>query len=342
MIENDSLFTFIVSRSILGIQILQVTLKHCIMSLTQRCLTEIPYLVNNNYPVNNDSKLITWLMNDIATCKQQDVDEKRYFHELNNRFENIFHYLDNLQLDNKKKCDELQLLINTCAFYGEVYVEFLQELNKLPKRLLEESSKKIVTEIEIKIFDMQVKLVNRVQNIYLDVINAYSHKYQILCDSIRQLEKDLNKLQSQLDITDKEIQCCNDDYRHELTRFRSYLLEWIEIISDKQNLLDEIQSLKKYYELRLHYNEEEINQWNDMINRISLESRNFYLESLKAMKQQLQIDYEQMLKEQQMDIEIEFARQFNQMQARFHRNVAIHVDGSNLKLFFFSVEIFAV
>ena len=42
-----------------------------------------------------------------------------------------------------------------------------------------------------------------------------------------------------------------------------------------------------------------------LLNRILQESDEFYRDYLETIKQQLQIDYEQMIKEQQNDVELE-------------------------------------
>ena len=66
-----------------------------------------------------------------------------------------------------------------------------------------------------------------------------------------------------------------DDYLKELAKFRQYLVEWSRIALEKQQLLNEIQSLKERFNLRIAYNQEELNEWKRLLTRTSQEIEEF-------------------------------------------------------------------
>ncbi|CAF2796747.1 unnamed protein product [Rotaria sp. Silwood2] len=293
------------------------------MSLIQRYSIEHSSITGANHQIQNDNTSIAQIVNDVAAIKQQDVDEKCYFHSLNDRFEDLLHYLDSLELGNRNLGNNLNLLITNWGIAEESHAQFLHELNNLLHNLSEQNRCKIIAQIETKIFDEQIRLTDRIQAIFLNVLNSYNEKHDILFYLINQLENESHKNQLRLDISNDLIKSHEDDYQKELTRFRFYLSEWSQMALDKQNLLNEIQSLKEYYNLRLRYNQEEINEWKRLLNRLTQDSRNFYRDSLETIKQQLQIDYEQMLKEQHMDIEIELITKLKEIQDKIHMNSSI-------------------
>ncbi|CAF0831166.1 unnamed protein product [Rotaria sp. Silwood1] len=293
------------------------------MSLIQCYSIALSSIAGANHLIQDDNTLIAQILNDVATIKQQDIDEKRYFHTLNDRLEDLLHYLDDLELGNKNLCNNLNLLIANWGIVEESHAQFLHELDNLLQYLSEQNRRKISVQIETKIFDEQIQLTDRIQSIFLDVLNSYNEKHDILHDLINQLENESDKIQLRLDISNNLIKSHVDDYQKELTRFRFYLSEWSQMTLDKQNLLNEIQSLKEHYNLRLGYNQEEINEWKRLLNRLTQDSKNFYQDSLEIIKQQLQIDYEQMLKEQQMDVEIELITQLKEIQNKIHMNLSI-------------------
>ena len=108
----------------------------------------------------------------------------------------------------------------------------------------------------------------------------------------------------------------DDDYQTELVKFRSYLAEWSQLALDKQYLLNEIQSLRERYNLRLAYNQEEIKEWQRLLNRISQESKNYYRDYLDTIKQQIQMDYQQMAKDQQIDVEVQLKSRLKEMEEK--------------------------
>ncbi|CAF4251804.1 unnamed protein product, partial [Rotaria magnacalcarata] len=67
----------------------------------------------------------------------------------------------------------------------------------------------------------------------------------------------------------------------------------------------------------------EINEWLRLLNRISQESKNYYRDYLDTIKQKIQIDYEQMAKEQQMDIEIQLQTRIKEIQEKIHTGLPI-------------------
>ncbi|CAF1058178.1 unnamed protein product [Rotaria sordida] len=294
------------------------------MSLIQRYSIELSSLAGTNHRIQDNNTSPTQIVNDLTAIKQQDADEKYCFHSLNDRLEDLLHYLDDLQLGNKNLYNNLNLLITNWGIVEETHAQSLHKLDNLLQHLSEQNRRKIIAYVETKIFDEQIQLTDRIQTIFLDVFNSYNDKHDILFDLINQLEDELHKIQLRLDISNDQIKSHEDDYQKELTRFRTYLSEWSQMALDKQNLLNEIQSLKEHFNLRLGYNQEEINEWKRLLNRLTQDSRNFYRDSLETIKQQLQIDYEQMLKEQQMDIEMELITKLKEIQDKIHMNLSIN------------------
>jgi hypothetical protein len=307
------------------------------MALIQHYSTELSAYAGTNRQIHNDSSSIAKAVNDVASIKQQDENEKHFFHSLNDRLEDFLHHLDNLELANKKLCDELNFLITSWGIGGENRARFLQELDNLIRHLSEQNRHKTITQVETKIFDEQTQLTNRVTAVFLDVIRLYEDKKQILFDLINQLEDELHKIQLRLNISNTQVKSHDDDYQKELAKFRSYLSEWSQIALDKQHLLNEIQSLKEYSNLRLAYNQEEINEWKRLLNHISQESTNFYRDYLETIKQQIQIDYEQMVKDQQMDVEIQLKTRLKEIEEKIRMGIPIDEAGLNLYVIFFSI-----
>ena len=294
------------------------------MALIQRYSTELSVQAGVN---QNESTSIARIVNDVAAIKRQDEDEKRYFNSLNDRLEELLHQLDHLELTNKKLRDELNLLITSWGIGGENRIRFLEEIDVLIRHLSEQNLRKVIAQVETKIFEEQTRLIDRITSIFLDVFNLYEDKNQILFELTKQLEDEFYRIQTRLNISNAQVKSHDDDYQKELTKFRSYLSEWSQIALDKQNLLNEIQSLREQYNLRLAYNREEINEWKRLLNRVSQESDHFYRDYLETIKQRIQMDYEQMAKEQQNDVEIEMKTRLKEIEEKIQMGLPIDENG---------------
>ncbi|CAF1420312.1 unnamed protein product [Rotaria magnacalcarata] len=291
------------------------------MSLDQSYSMEPLSLFGSYHRIHDSNILIAQIVNDLTGVKQQDVDEKLYFHSLNNRLEDLLHYLYDLKSGNKNLSDDLKTLIANESLVEENCGSLFQELDSMILYLSEENHCKTIEEIEIKSFDEQTELTNRIQTSFLDILNSYNEKHRTLFYLINQLDNDLNKIHLGLGISNDQIKSYGDDYREELIRFSCYLSEWTQMALDRQHLLNEIQLLKKHHNLRLRSYQEEINEWNRLLNSLLQESRYFHQNSLETMKQQLQIDYEQMLKEQQTHVEIVLTRKFKSISNKIYMNL---------------------
>ncbi|CAF4278581.1 unnamed protein product [Rotaria socialis] len=295
--------------------------KDFTMSLNQCYSMEPLSLFGSYHPIHDSNILIAQIVNDLTGVKQQDADEKLYFHSLNNRLEDLLDYLYDLKSENKNLNNDLKTLITNGSLVEENCGSLFQELDSMILYLSEENHRKIIEEVEIKSFDEQTKLTNRIQTSFLDIINSYNEKHKTLFYLINQLDHDLNEIHLGLGICNDQIKSYGDDYREESIRFSCYLSEWTQMALDRQTLLNEIQLLKEHYNLRLRYYQEEINEWNRLLNSLLQESRHFYQNSLETMQQQLQIDYEQMLKEQQMHVEIVLTRKFTSISNKIYMNL---------------------
>jgi hypothetical protein len=300
------------------------------MALIQRYSTELSAYAGTNH---NESTSISQIVNNVAVIKRQDENEKHYFNSLNDRLEEFLRSLNDLELANKNLRDELNLLITSWGIGGENRIRFLQELDVLIQQLSQQNLRKVITLVETRIFEELARLTDRITSIFLDVFNSYEDKNQILFDLIKQLDDEFYKIQIRLNISNAQIKSHDDDYQKELTKFRSYLSEWSQIALDKQNLLNEIQTFKEYYNLRLAYNQEEINEWKRLLNHISQESNNFYRDYLETIKQQIQIDYEQMAKEQQDDVEFELKTRLKEIQEKIQLGLPIDENGLHSRFF---------
>ena len=168
---------------------------------------------------------------------------------------------------------------------------------------------------------------------FLDVFKFYEEKNDLLFDLIKRLEDELSKIQIRLDHSNAQLKSHEDDYLKELAKFRSYLAEWSQIALDKQYLLNEIQTLREQKNLRLAYNQEEINEWKRLLNQIVQDSDNFYRDYLDTIKQQIQMDYEQMAKEQQNEVEFQLKTRLKQIQERIDKGLPIDENGLFVGLF---------
>jgi chromosome segregation ATPase len=304
------------------------------MALIQHYSTELSAYAGSKH---NENTSITQIVDDIAARKQQDEDEKRYFHSLNDRLEELLRDLDCLELANKNLRDELNFLITSWGIGGENRARFLQELDLLIQQLTNQNHHKVIAQVETRIFEEQARLIDRITSIFRDVFNLYEDKNQILFDLIKRLEDQLQKIEIRLNISNEQVKSHDDDYQKELSKFRSYLSEWSQIALDKQNLVNEIQSLREHYNLRLAYNQEEINEWKRLLNNVSQESNDYYRDYLETIKQQIQIDYEQMAKEQQDDVEIELRSRLKEIEEKIQMGLPINENGlkSNLNRLLF-------
>jgi chromosome segregation ATPase len=297
------------------------------MALIQRYTTELSTHAGITHQIHEETQSVEHVLNDVAAIKRQDEDEKRYFHSLNDRLEELIRSLDELEIANKKLRDDLNLLITSWGIGGENRARFLQELDEIIYRLSEQNRRKIIFLAEAKIFDEQTQVIDRVSVVFIDIINLYRDKCQIISDLTNELEEELRKIRLRLDISYAQVKSHDDDYQNELAKFRSYLTEWSQLALDKQYLLNEIQSLKERYNLRLAYNQEEINEWQRLLNRISQESKNYYRDYLDTIKQQIQMDYEQMAKDQQINIEIQLKSRLKEIQEKIQMGLPIDENG---------------
>ena len=250
------------------------------------------------------------------------------FIRLNDRLEELLRHLDDLEKANKALRDDLSGLISSWGIGGENRARFLQELDVIIRRLSEENRRRILFQAEAKLFDEQSQLTDRISVVFIDVMNLYRDKCHILADLTNELEEELRKIRLRLDVSHAQVKSHDDDYRNELAKFRSYLAEWSQLALDKQHLLNEIQSLKERYNLRLAYNQEETNEWQRLLHRISQESKNFYRDYLDTIKQQIQMDYEQMAKDQQIDVEVQLKARLKEIEEQVHQGLPMNEQGS--------------
>jgi chromosome segregation ATPase len=309
------------------------------MALIQRYTTELSAHAGTSRQIHDDAQSVEHVLNTVAVIKRQDEDERRYLHSLNDRLEELLRSLNDLEIANQKLRDDLQLLITSWGIDGENRGQFLHELDEIIRRLSEQNRRKIILQVEAKIFDEQTEVTERVSAVFIDVLNLYRDKSQIIFELTNELEEELRKIRLRLEISNAHVKSHDDDYQKELAKFRSYLSEWSQLALDKQYLLNEIQSLKERYNLRLAYNQEEIKEWQRLLNRISQESKSYYRDYLDTIKQQIQMDYEKMSKDQQMDIEIQLKSSLKQIQDKIHMGLPIDENGLISNVFFLLLNI---
>jgi chromosome segregation ATPase len=226
------------------------------MALIQRYTTELSAHAGTSRQIHDDAQSVEHVLNTVAVIKRQDEDERRYLHSLNDRLEELLRSLNDLEIANQKLRDDLQLLITSWGIDGENRGQFLHELDEIIRRLSEQNRRKIILQVEAKIFDEQTEVTERVSAVFIDVLNLYRDKSQIIFELTNELEEELRKIRLRLEISNAQVKSHDDDYQKELAKFRSYLSEWSQLALDKQYLLNEIQSLKERYNLRLAYNQE--------------------------------------------------------------------------------------
>ena len=291
------------------------------MSSMQRYTTELSTHVGTKRQIQGNIQSVDNILSEI---KRQDEDEKCYFHSLNNRLEELLCSLNELELVNKKLRDDRHLLITNWEIDGN---NRIHELDEIIRCLDEQTHRKIIFQVKTRIFNEQAQLTDRVTAVFIDVFNSYRDKVQIFSDLTNELEDTLHKIRRRLDVSDNQVKSYDDDYRKEIEKFRSYLSEWSQFAFDKQNLLNEIQSLRERYNLRLACNQEEINEWQHLLNHMSQESKNYYQDYLDTIKQKIQIDYEQITKEQQMDVEIQLKSRLKEIQDEIDMGLIIDDNG---------------
>lgn len=297
------------------------------MALIQRYTTELTAQAATNYRIQEEKQSIEQVLNQISTIKQQDAEEKRYLHSLNDRLEELLGNLNELELANKNLRDALNSLITSWGVNSENRIEFLKELDLIINHLTEQNRQKVLAQAQTRIFDERTQLTDRIANVFADITNLYRDKSQILFEISNDLEDELRQIRLRLDISENQVKSHDDEYQKQLAKFRSYLAEWSQLTLDKQYLLNEIQSLRERYNLRLAYNQEEINEWQRLLNRIAQESKHFYRDYLDTVKQQIQLDYEQMTKDQQSDIELQLQSRLKQIQEKIELGLPIDENG---------------
>ncbi|CAF3413573.1 unnamed protein product [Rotaria socialis] len=293
------------------------------MALIQRYTTELSTHAGTNRQIPDDIQSVGQVLQDFTAIKRQDENDKHYLHALNDRLEELLHSLNGLETANNKLRDDLNSLIANWGIHEETRAKFLHELDGIIQRLGEQNRHKLTFNAQANISNEQTQLTDRVTNVFIGVVNAHRDKSQLVFELTNELEEELRKIRLRFDISNGQVKSHDDDYQNEIVKFRSYLSEWAQLALDKQLLLNEIQSLKERYNLRLAYNQEEINEWLRLLNRISQESKNYYRDYLDTIKQKIQIDYEQMAKEQQMDIEIQLKTRIKEIQEKIHMGLPI-------------------
>lgn len=257
---------------------------------------------------------IAQIINDVTNCQRKDQEEKRCFHSLNDRLEGLLVDLNNLELANKSLRDQLNILITTWGIGGENRAEFLRDLDVLTRQLSETNLRRIVAQGETKIFEELTRFIDRFTSIYTDISHLYHDKTDFLIDLLQQFEDQFEKIHQRLNKSQSQLDIHHEDYLKDLSKYRSYLSEWSQIALDKQKLLNEIQTLREYLNLRSAFHREELNEWKRLLNRSSQDSEQYYRNYLETIRQQIQIDYEQMAKEQQEDVEIELNTRVKKIQ----------------------------
>ena len=284
------------------------------MALIQRYTTELSTQARTTRQIHDDNQSVEQVLNNVAAIKRQDEDEKRYLNSLNNRLEELIRSLNNLEIANKKLRDDLNNLITSWGIDGENRARFLQELDDIIRRLTEQNRRKLILQVEGKIFDEQTEVTERVLAVFIDVFNLYRDKSQIIFDLTNELEDELHKIRLRLDISNAQVKSHDDDYQKELAKFRSYLAEWSKIALEKQYLLNEIQSLKEYINLRLAYNQEEINEWKRLLDQSKDDSILFYKEELTNAIRDIKRDYAKQAKKFQDELEYQIEGQLRMVE----------------------------
>ena len=257
------------------------------------------------------------ILNDVTKFQRKDEEEKRCFHSLNDRLEALLDDLNNLELANKRLRDELNFLITTWGIGGENRLEFLRELDVLTRQLSETNLHRILAQGETKIFEELTRFIDRFTSIYAEISHLYGEKKDFLIDFFKQLEDQFEKIQQRLNKSQSQLQTHQEDYQKDLSKYRSYLSEWSQTALDKQKLLNEIQTLREYLNLRSAFHQEELNEWKRLFNRSSQDSEQYYRNYLETIRHQLQMDYEQMAKEQQEEVEMELKTRVKKIQTDF-------------------------
>ncbi|CAF0815397.1 unnamed protein product [Didymodactylos carnosus] len=263
------------------------------------------------------------IIKDITVIQNRDEMEKQHLHSLNDRLEDLIGYLDSLELANKQLSDDIHSLIDSWGITGENRFRLLQDLDQTLSKLKDINRKKIIFNVESKIFDEQAEFLNRLSSMYIDVLNLYKDKCNIIKDLQFELEDELKKIQHRLQLSDQQVKKLDEDYRNEIEKFRQYMIEWSQLALDKQHLLNDIQSLKEQYNLKLAYNQEEIQEWQRLLQRFSHDSKNYYKDYLETIKQQIYNDYEQMAKEQQQELEQTLKTRLSEVQKKISMGVPI-------------------
>lgn len=298
------------------------------MALIQRYTTELSaHAASTHRRIEDENHSVDHLLDNVAAIQRQDEEDKHYFHSLNDRLEELIHSLDQLELTNHQLRDDLNSLISNWGIDGGNRVQMLHELDQFIYRLSEQNHYRSVFQAETRIFDEQIQSNDRASAFVLDMANLYRDKCQIIYELTNELEEELRKIRVRLDWSDGQVKSHDDDYQNELRKFRSYLIEWSQLALDKQYLINDIQSLRERYNLRLAYNQEEIREWQRLLNRISQESKNYYRDYLETIKHRIQMDYEQMAKDQQMDVEFQLKSRLKEIQEDINRGVPIFQTG---------------
>ena len=156
------------------------------MALIQRYSAEYSAYAGRSHDQNTS---IAQIVNDVATSKRQDEDEKLYFHSLNNRLEGLLGDLNGLESVNRRLREELNFLITNWGIGGDHRLRFLQELNLLTQQLSTQNLSKVVAQGETRIFEELTRLTDRVTSVSHDVYNIYDEKNSILFDSNQTIRK---------------------------------------------------------------------------------------------------------------------------------------------------------
>jgi chromosome segregation ATPase len=296
------------------------------MALIQRYTADFTSQVGTHQQLRDEHSASSTLANQIATIKRTDVDEKRYLHSLNDRLENLLGYLNRLESTNKTLHMDVNELIRNWGIETDRN-EYFNSLTDVTRRMSNENRRRVHALAETKLFSVQTELTDRVSSVLIDVLNYYREQMQMFDEWSQQLDDDYRQIQHRLTMSNNQVKSFDDDYRKELTRFRGYVAEWSQIALDKQHLLNEIQSLKEQYHLRLAYHQEELNEWKRLLTRASHESTNFYRDYLDTIKQQIQLDYQQMAKDQHTNMEHEYETRLKDVKEQFRLGRAIDSTG---------------
>ncbi|CAF1245910.1 unnamed protein product [Adineta ricciae] len=256
--------------------------------------------------------------------RDRDVKEKEELRYLNDRFS---HFLANIE-QLKRINEQLQTQLKDEFAKWGILPRDENELQQLIHQINDRAVKRANDEVRSRAAEQESAILNRAAALYGNIQDMYKRKQENLRNLIDKLQEEFNRIAQRERASNDEVTTTRDDLLKELNKFRQRLQDWLQVVVEKQTLLDDIQSLRERLNLIHALNEEEINEWKRLLEQTKDDSITFYKEELTNAIRDIKRDYAKQAKKFQDELEYQIEGQLRMVENQLKQQTPGLVDGA--------------